>query len=250
MDGMDDNLEFTQPPAEADPTDAQLKDNLEDPAGRSIGQGQEEMDQAESERLAERYFPEGDQQAQDDRIRYGMEQLGGRHADAAGTSIGHDDYQSGDVRQAGDGMDQEESAPDPVEADYELRKQMENFALPDGMGNASESADADPQEVRDLRTQFQENQQNLEQLQGRLQEVTNEGIDHYMDVRQEPQDDVAGAVDSWTKSHGTEREMFTEEQTQEIDDLRHQIDELQQQQDELRSQIQSARQENHGFPRS
>jgi peptidoglycan hydrolase CwlO-like protein len=62
--------------------------------------------------------------------------------------------------------------------------------------------------------------------------------------------DVAGVVDSWAKSHGTESDMFTEEQTQEVDDLRQQIDELQQQQDELSRQIQSTRREHYGYPHS
>ena len=252
MDGIDDNLELGQPPVEADQSDADLKESMEDPAGRSIGKRQEDMDHADSERLAEKYFPEADQESQDERIRSGMEHLGEQRADAAGASLGNEDYQSRDVSPAGDGAYPEEIPSDPVEAEYELQKQMENFEPPAGMGNAVESANNDPDEIQDLRQQFGENQEELDQLQSRLQNVTNEGIDNYMDVRQEPQEegDLAGVVDSWAKSHGTESDMFTEEQKQEIDDLSEQIDELQQQKDELRNQIQSARREHYGYSQS
>lgn len=93
MNGMENNLEAEQPDVVADQTDADLKESMdgsEGPLGRSIGERQQDMDRAESERLAEKYFPESDPESQDERIRSGMEQFAERHENAAGASIGHE----------------------------------------------------------------------------------------------------------------------------------------------------------------
>jgi hypothetical protein len=56
--------------------------------GRSVGARHEDLDDEESRRLAEKYFPEAEGEALDDRIRQGMAALEQRRAGAAGRSVG------------------------------------------------------------------------------------------------------------------------------------------------------------------
>ena len=132
----------------------------------------------------------------------------------------------------------------------ELRKAMDDFQPPAGMGNTVEMAREDPPEVQPLRREFQSKLAECQSLEQQRQGLIDERWGHYFEVRQEPQDDVLGVAESWAKAHGTERDMFSETDKAEIETYDEKLAELREEMDSLSERIKSARNAHYGYPRS
>jgi len=157
-----------------------------------------------------------------------------------------------------EGINDGEPSPEEIDNQIEsfkkqeedLAQQMDNFEAPAGMGNSSEMAEKDSPEVQNLRSQFQENQEELDEAKNRLESLTEDSIHDYLEPRQSPQDDVSGVTEAWARSHGTESEMFPDDVREESEELRGRIEQLQNEQDSLAQEIQEARRRQYGYPKT
>ncbi len=147
----------------------------------------------------------------------------------------------------------EEQIDDPVERAYaedaEIHR-LEEGGLPDGMGNAIESAEqdaaADP-ELGALQEQFNERLQESSTLREEFDTITQTQWSEYFNERQQPQDDVHGIRETWLRLRGTESDMFSEQDVAELDRITTRLTELESEMDSLKTQVIERRRALHDY---
>jgi len=123
-----------------------------------------------------------------------------------------------------------------VEEYKRLGEKMEDFEL-QGAGNAVERLANEPPEVQRLSAAYRESQEEYYDLKYERDELVKDRIRHFQEVRQFPQDDLLGVLESAAKAHGPDKNMFSEEDKARLDELNGRMQELQSKMDSLIEKI-------------